>query len=102
MPTIAEEAFAEGFADLLSVHGKTWTFGAATFSGVSSAIKSDDPRMEGSVDRLFEVVLSTADLPSPGPKRGDEISVGGATYRLARKPDANPATGLTTLVVAEA
>lgn len=102
MPTVAEEAFAESFADLLSVHGKTWTFGAATFPGAFSAIKSDDPRMEGSADQLFEVIASTASLPSPGPKRGDEISVGGETYRLTRKPAGNPATGLTTFVVVEA
>lgn len=102
MPTPAEEAFAEGFSELADVHGKSWTFGGSSFAGVASALRSDDPRMEGSADRLFEVVALTDDLPSPAPKRGDEITQGSKTYRVTRRPDAEPSTGLTTLVVVEA
>lgn len=99
MPTEAEEAFAEGFAALASVHGKTWTFGAATFVAVASVLKPDDPRLLGSSDRHFELQVSTAEMPSPRFTNGDELRQGSSFYRVARQPDADTATGITTTLV---
>jgi hypothetical protein len=100
MPTPAEEAFSEGFSELAEVHGKKWTFGRASFVGVASVLKPDDPRMAGSADRIIEITAMTSGLPSLAPARGDEISSAGKTYRIIRLPDTDPATGFTSFLAA--
>jgi len=99
MSTEAEEAFAEGFAALTGVHGKTWTFGAASFVAVASTLKPDDPRLLGSTDRHVELQVSTIAMPSPRPAAGDDVRLGGQFYRLVRQPDADGATGITAIIV---
>lgn len=99
MPTPAEEAFAEGLSELSAGHGKTWTFGNVSFVGWVSALRPDDPRLQGSADRLLEIETVTASLPSRMPKRGNEIASGGVVYRLNRNPDRDVATGKTILLV---
>jgi hypothetical protein len=98
MPTPAQEAFAEGFSDLLEIHGETWTFGASEFAGVASILKADDPRLLGSTDRHIEIQVSTAGLPAVRPKRSDEIVRDGVCYRITRGLDVDLATGLTTIL----
>jgi hypothetical protein len=102
MPTPAQEAFAEGFAELASVHAEQWTFGEASFAGVASALRPDDPRLQGNTDRVFELTVSTAAIPLPAPTRGDEIARGAARYRVIRPPDHDPATGLSSLLIVQA
>jgi hypothetical protein len=100
MATPAQEAFAEGFSALASVHGSSWTFGDASFAGVATVLKPDDPRMAGSNDRLFEIVIPTAQLPETGPTRGDDLVRDDRHHRVARVDhDAN--SGLTTILIAE-
>lgn len=100
MPTPAQEAFAEGFAELAGVHDPdgSWSFGGVTFAGVASTLRPDDPRMAGSADRLIEVTALTADLPATLPTRGDELVRGTRRHRIARA-DTDEATGYTTFLV---
>ena len=96
--TNAEEDFAEGFAARAEVHGKTCTFGAASFTGIKSKLEPFDPRLKGSADRLFEISALTSSLPSARPKRGDNFTFGGASVRVHRDPDDQP-TGETIFLV---
>jgi len=91
----------EGFMLLLDVHGQPWTFGAASFAGVASPLKPDDPRMDGSGDRLFEVQVVTTSLPAIKPGRGDAISCAGKFHRITRPLDNDFATGITSILVVE-
>src|SRR5690606_10510745 len=104
MATLAQAAFAEGFAALAGVHGNSWAFGSASFAGVASALKPDDPRMEGSPDRLIELIVRTSSLPAVPPKRGQEIrrQSDGAWHRITRQPDADDSTGFTTFILVRA
>lgn len=98
MLTPAQEALAEGIGELASVHGPTWTFGDEAFPGVAAALRTDDPRMSGSSDRLQEIIVVTSELPLVRPKRGDELRRGNAIYRITRA-DHDAATGLSTFLV---
>lgn len=100
MSTPAQEAFEEGFDALAEIHDpdRSWTFGDASFAGISSELRPDDPRMVGSSDSLFEMAVRTADLPSPAPRRGDELFHDGRYWRIARA-DASIVTGRTTFTV---
>ncbi len=82
MPTPAQEAFEEGFSALSEVHATAWPFGATSFEGVGSVLKRDDPRLLGSSDRLLELIVSPAELPSPPPTRGDELVQDSNFYRV--------------------
>jgi hypothetical protein len=82
MPTPAQQAFSEGFTALLDVHGQTWTFGAATFAGVSSPLSPSDPRMVGSADYLLELEVLASSL-TQRPSQGDELIQDGFYYRVS-------------------
>lgn len=98
MPTPAQEAFAEGFTDLDSVHGTSWTVGSTSFRGVASILKPDDPRLLGSSDRLLEITVPSASVPS-AVKRGVELTRDGRNHRVTRDPLPDYATGLTSILV---
>ena len=98
MPTPAQEAFAEGFSELDSVHGTTWTVGASSFRGVASILKPDDPRMLGAPDRLLEITVPSASVPA-AVKRGADLTRDGRKHRVTRDPVPDYATGLTTILV---
>jgi len=101
MPSNAQQAFAEGFCALLADHGLSWSFAYATFDGIVSPLKPNDPRMSGSSDRLFEVRALTSALPNPRPARGDVIATSGKYHRITRPLDDDLSTGITTILVAE-
>lgn len=101
MPTPAQSAFADGFADLAEVHGNTWTFGRSRFAGVASALEPTDPRLSGSSDRRFKLTVRTSLLPSVRPARGDEVARAGVFYRIEDKPD-HEDTGNTVFILVPA
>ncbi len=102
MRTPAQTAFSEGFAALAEVHGSPWTFGGVSFAGIASPLKHDDPRMPGSGDRLLELQVATASLPTPSPRKGDDLVRDGKSYRVTRLPDTDASTGITTFILAVA
>lgn len=98
MPTPAQEAFAEGFAELAAVHATVWAFGGVAFSGVASALMPDDPRLIGSKDRLLSITAHPASVP-PGIRVGSELTRGGRNHRVVRIPELDTSTGLTSILV---
>jgi hypothetical protein len=100
MRTPAQDAFGEGFSALAEIHGQLWIFGGASFAGVASPLKTDDSRMPGAGDRLLELQVATVSLPTPAPRRGDDLMREGKAYHVTRLPDADTSTGITTFVVA--
>lgn len=98
MSTVAQLALAKGFAALKSVHGSAWTFGAAEFLGVASALRPDDPRLSGAADRLIEVQVLTADMPATYPKRGNSVTHAGRTHSVVRVDD-DLSSGITTILI---
>lgn len=96
MPTPAQEAFAEGFADLTADHGTPWSFGGVVFTGVASALKPDDPRLLGSLDRLLEIVAITATAPAL--KKGDELLRDERYHRVVRV-DPDSASGISSILI---
>ena len=97
MPTPAQEAFAEGFSELAADHATTWSVGSSSFAGVASVLKPDEPRLIGSTDRLLEITVLSASVPS-AVKRGAELTRDGRNHRITRDPIADKATGLTTIL----
>lgn len=84
MPTIAQSAIDRGFSALNRVAGWSWSFGAATFSGVLGELKVDDPRMAGATDRL-QVLTAAASALTTRPKRGDTLTgPAGKLYSVTR------------------
>lgn len=100
MPTPLQAALAEGISALTEEQGSPlWSFGSAgSFAAPASALKPDDPRMQGSSDRLFEIIVPTALLPEPKPTKGAELSRSGSFHRVTRI-DQDAQTGLTTILV---
>ena len=101
MPTIAQEAFAEGFAALSEVHATAFTFGATVFDGVASVLKPDDPRMLGSADTVLELQVTPAELPSPSFNRGDQLARDSILYRVSKSGHFDRATGVHTFELVE-
>ena len=101
MPTPAEEALAEGFGELVESHSgsKLWYFGAASFAGILTNLRPDDPRIAGSADHLAELIVLTASMPA-GVARGQFLKFDGQTYTVANKPSRDASTGFTKIIVA--
>jgi hypothetical protein len=55
--------------------------------------------MLGSSDRLIEITVMSASVPAVI-KIGTELTRGGRKHRVARIPDVDAATGLTSIIVA--
>jgi hypothetical protein len=102
MPTPHQALHQAAFRRALAHAGEVFTDSTGqTFAGMLWVLRPDDPRIiEGSPDRLVEIVALTADLPaSPALARGAEITAeGGTAHRIAREPDADPASGLTHIL----
>lgn len=76
--------------------GDTFSFLGQEFQANIRQLRPDDPRLQGSTDRLFEIVATTAELPVL--KRGDSIQRAEKYHRIARI-DANLESGTTTLIL---
>ena len=98
--TPTQQAFAEGFQALAAESGLPCIFGSATFVGVASEIKPNDPRLAGSGDRLIEIYALTSSLPTPRPVNGDEFIQDGFYYRISRVDHIRP-TGQSIFLVIE-
>jgi hypothetical protein len=100
MSSPIKDAFEEGFDELAQESGDPlWYFGAASFIGISSALKTDDPRLAGGPDRMIEIMVKSASLPSPAPTRGNVITKDGKRYTVIREPMEDPTTGYTPILV---
>jgi len=100
MPTPAEEAFAESFGALVEVHSgeKLWTFGGASFAGVASNLRADDPRFAPGPGRQLELIVSASALPS-GIKQGSYLTFDGVRHTVAQPPSLNQGTGLYAVLL---
>lgn len=93
------DALSDGVASLASLQSATATFGTATFAGALGALRQTDPRMAGSSQRLFDFVVTTTNLPTPYPRRGDVITINGQAFTITTAyPDAT--TGQTVFTLA--
>jgi hypothetical protein len=102
MATPAQIALAEGFVALDEVHGQPCTIGVASIVARVASLPPDDPRLQGSTDRLVEIRISPANRPAELPKRGDELDVDSVTYRVAGEPAIDRSTGEVVIPAAEA
>lgn len=91
----------EDAMDDLAGRQESWSFGSATFQAVADDLKPGDPRMAGSTDRHIELRVKTRLLTYPWPKRGNEGTSGGVTYRVVRS-DHDAVTGISTMIVVQA
>lgn len=100
MPTAQQTLHLAGFRNALRTAGRSFTFGAATFSGIVSAIPPDDPRLLDEPEGRDRLVVITSDLPAAPPTRGESLGndVGGTQRIIADDPD--DASGLTAFILA--
>lgn len=95
MSTAGQLALAQGFAALKSVHGSSWTFGAAKFGGVLSPLAVEDRDFAAAPERTMQLLVLTSDLPEVRPEEGQHITHGGRLYRVLRATDQT--NGLTAI-----
>lgn len=95
MPTAGQIALAQGFAALKSIHGSSWTFGAAKFGGVLSPLAVEDREFAAAPERTMQLLVLTSDMPAVRPEEGQHVTNGGRLYRVLRIADQQ--NGLTNL-----
>jgi hypothetical protein len=97
--TALQSLHLRAFRRSLRTAGLEFAFGEATFEGILSTLRPDDPRLEGASKHLLELVVATEDLPDPRPRKGDTLTWEGTTYRVSETPASEPASGLTSLLL---
>ena len=72
-----------------------------TVQGVLGQMKPDDSRLLGAPDRsaLLCVLTSALTAQSIAPSRGGVVTVGGVSFTIGRRPDAQP-SGITEILIA--
>lgn len=97
--TFDKTAHAAQIAGCIAHTGDDVVFGSEVFTGNLAPLRADDPRLIGSSDRLFELVVQNNEVPAPAPTRGSDLIIDGIHYSVSRV-DYNPAARLTLFTVA--
>lgn len=95
-----QELLADAMDSLSELQG-VWSFGSQTFAGAADALRPNDARMVGSNDRILELRVQTSLFRYPYPRRGNELTSEGITYRVSRV-DHDAITGISTLLLVQA
>lgn len=102
---MSESAYKKFHLAALRAHitreGSDCLFNNQTFKAEKVRLKPDDTRLLKFPGSIHILIAITDDLPSPSPKRGDDLTINDTHYRVTALPDAL-LPGSTELLLAPA
>jgi hypothetical protein len=98
--TPAKQAILDGFAETLANHGQTWTrtSDSSPVYGVAGTLKRNDPRLKGTQDMVFPILVAPANMPNTRLAQGQELTKDSKYFRVNRV-DIDEASGLWEVLV---